>query len=58
MTTTGLIALALLALAGVAVVIVFVWRADARRNEEVAHDPERVQQEATHEQPGHDRRRG
>jgi hypothetical protein len=56
--TFGLIALAVVALVGFAAVILFVWRIDARRNEDVAHDPERVEQQPTREQPTRDQHRG
>lgn len=44
MTTAGLVALGLVVIGALAVIIVFIWVMDARRNEHVAHDEERVEQ--------------
>jgi hypothetical protein len=44
MTTAGLVVLGVVAISALALIIVFIWLMDARRNEHVAHDEERVEQ--------------
>lgn len=44
MTTAGLVVLGVVAISALALIIVFIWHMDARRNEHVAHDEERVEQ--------------
>ena len=49
--------LALVVIGALASIIVFIWLMDARRNEQVAHDEERVEQ-PTAAQHDEDRLRG
>jgi hypothetical protein len=44
MTTAGIVVLGLVVIGALALIIVFIWLMDARRNEQVAHDEERVEQ--------------
>lgn len=44
MTTAGLVVLGVVAIGALALIIVFIWLLDARRNEHVAHDLERIEQ--------------
>lgn len=44
MTTAGLVVLGVVVISALALIIVFIWLMDARRNEHVAHDEERVEQ--------------